>query len=343
MKTRKSTTTELAPALSFDVRMLAGQLAPSSMAMYERDFRAYVSYAGSADAAVDVTTLQRWRTWLAQETTYSPNTINRMISCVKRMVKEAANQGYLPWEQAAAFATVEGVKTAALKDRVKANARTRIEPADMRRLCESPDTSEALGVRDAALLATLASGALRASELVAMQVKDIRRKGGYNVVMVLGKNDIEEREAPLSSEAAEKIAAWLQLRQQLLAAAPRRRRAQTKRSNEQATADEEGEAFVFTAFDGNGDAAQRVTQRPLSTPAVWQIVRKYAAQVGLQDVKPHDFRRFVGTQLARKDIRQAQKALGHKRLETTARHYVLDELEPGLTEKLYSTIPALKP
>ena len=47
------------------------------------------------------------------------------------------------------------------------------------------------------------------------------------------------------------------------------------------------------------------------------------------------FRRFVGTQLARKNLRMAQKALGHKRLETTARHYILDELEPGLTDDLY--------
>ena len=64
-------------------------------------------------------------------------------------------------------------------------------------------------------------------------------------------------------------------------------------------------------------------------------MRKYTDEAGLDDVKPHDFRRFVGTQLARNDIRQAQKALGHKRLETTARHYVLDELEAGLTDDLY--------
>jgi len=30
-----------------------------------------------------------------------------------------------------------------------------------------------------------------------------------------------------------------------------------------------------------------------------------------------------------------QKALGHKRIETTARHYVLDELAGGLTDGLY--------
>jgi len=52
-------------------------------------------------------------------------------------------------------------------------------------------------------------------------------------------------------------------------------------------------------------------------------------------VKPHDFQRCVGTELAKRDIRQAQKALGHKRLETTAQHSVLDELQVGLTDGLY--------
>jgi hypothetical protein len=45
-------------------------------------------------------------------------------------------------------------------------------------------------------------------------------------------------------------------------------------------------------------------------------------------------RRFVGTQLAKRAIRKAQKALGHTRIDTTALHYVLDELEDGLTDDL---------
>jgi integrase len=64
-------------------------------------------------------------------------------------------------------------------------------------------------------------------------------------------------------------------------------------------------------------------------------VKRYAAAVGLPSVKPHDFRRFVGTNLAKTDLRQAQKALGHKDINTTAKHYVLDELEPGLTDGLF--------
>lgn len=298
------------PALPFRVDMLAGQLAPSSIAMYERDLRAYLTFAGSAEAALRAETLARWRAHLAKETQLSPNTINRMISAVKRVMTEAAAQGYITTEQIAAFQLVAGVKAAALKNRIKPNARTRIEPEEMRTVCELPDREQVIGVRDAALLATLASGALRVSELVRLELDHIKRKGGSFVVMVLGKNDVEPREAPLSREAAAKIRDWLAVR----------------------TAHDIHTGFVFTAFDGRGE---RWTDRPLSPAAVWQIVRKYAQEAGLENIKPHDFRRFVGTQLARKDIRQAQKALGHKRLETTARHYVLDELEAGLTDDLY--------
>ena len=60
----------------------------------------------------------------------------------------------------------------------------------------------------------------------------------------------------------------------------------------------------------------------------------YADQVGLSHIKPHDVRRFVGTPRAKRDIRRAQKVLGHKRIDTTAQHYVLDELEAGLTDDL---------
>lgn len=291
----------------FDASILAGQLAPSSIAMYRRDFAAYLDYAGTFAAAVDSATLARWRAHLAQETDKSPNTINRMLSAVKRLMREGAAQGYLENEVAAAFELIRGVKAVALKERIKPNARVRIEPQKMRELCEMPDLSRLIGVRDTAMLATLAGSALRVGELADLKPQQIRPKGSSYVVLVRGKNDVEPREAPLSREAYEHILVWLEVRP--------------------VESD-----YIFTAFDGRG---QRASDRPLSAVAVWQIVRKYASEAGLTNVKPHDFRRFVGTQLARKDIRQAQKALGHKRLETTARHYVLDELEPGLTDNLY--------
>jgi integrase/recombinase XerD len=297
------------PALprSFDASILAGQLAPSSIAMYTRDFAAYIDFAGSPSTALDPATLARWRTHLAQATTKSPNTINRMLSAVKRIMREAAVQGFITHETATAFEQVTGVKVAALKDRIKGNARVRIEPAEMRVVCELPELERLIGLRDTALLATLASSGLRVSELVTLTRGQIRPKGKSYVVVVRGKNDVEPREAPLSREAFGYIQTWLEARP---------------------IASE----YIFTAFDGRG---ARLSDRPISPTATWTLVRKYAQEAGLDDVKPHDFRRFVGTQLARTNIRNAQKALGHKRLETTARHYVLDELEAGLTDNLY--------
>jgi integrase/recombinase XerD len=296
-----------APLEHVNASILAGQLAPSSIAMYTRDFAAYVEFAGSPTLALDPAMLARWRTHLAQATSKSPNTINRMLSAVKRILREAASQGYVSHEVATAFEQVTGVKLVALKNRIKDNARVRIEPTEMRAVCDLPEVERLIGLRDTALLATLASSGLRVSELVSLTQAQIRPKGKSYVVVVRGKNDIVPREAPLSREAYGYIQIWLDARP--------------------ISSD-----YIFTAFDGRG---ARLSSRPISATAIWKAVRKYSLEAGLVDVKPHDFRRFVGTQLARSDIRQAQKALGHKRLETTARHYVLDELEAGLTDDLY--------
>ena len=75
---------------------------------------------------------------------------------------------------------------------------------------------------------------------------------------------------------------------------------------------------------------------PLHRSAAWRIVGLYAHQLGLQRISPHAFRRFVATELARKDIRKAQLALGHQHIETTAsRHYVFEDVPPGLTEGMF--------
>ena len=287
--------------------ILAGQLAPASIARYTRDCDAYRAWAESAGLnATTPATFARWRAQLADETSYSPHTINRMLSAVKRVMKEAATQGYLDHATATAFEQVAGVKPRALRDRLKRHSRTRISAADMRRLCEAPPAT-VIGARDRALLATLASSGLRCNEAASLTVGQIEPRGSHYVVLVQGKTDTEPREAPLSREAYSLILAWLDKRPMLSTA-------------------------IFTRFDGRGG---RASDKAMSGVAVWRTVQTYAQTCGLSHIKPHDFRRFVGTQLAAHDIRKAQKALGHKRIDTTAAHYVLDELEPGLTEDLY--------
>ncbi len=259
------------PFTSLEIQeVLAGQLGKGSIAMYARDVKAYSDYAHSVQLdPLDPQTLMTWRDHLALHTTMSPNTINRM--------------------------------------RLKQHSRTKIIPEDMRVLCELPNKDTPIGLRNAALLATLASSAIRVSELATLTWKQIKKQGKGYILLVCGKTDTEYREAYLSKEAHQLLMKW---------------------KKEQPIPS----SFIFTFFSGN---RQIPSEKHLSETGVWKIIVRYAEKAGLQNVKPHDFRRFVGTQLSAIDIRKAQKALGHKSIETTARHYVLDELEPGLTDNLY--------
>lgn len=288
--------------------MFAGQLAVSSIAMYKRDVETYFDYAKvQGDSWLDPQTLISWRAHLVLGSAKSPNTINRMIAAVKRIVREMASRDIVSETTALKFHQVRGVTTKSLKKRLKQHSRTKITPEDMRRLCESPDTSTPIGKRDAALLATLASSGIRASEAATLTLQQIEKRGKGYVVHVMGKTDTEYRDAHLSPEAFRLINDWIQKREAL-------------------------SQFIFTGFTTR--AAKPVSDR-ISEVTVWTIVKRYAKQCDLEHIKPHDFRRFVGTQLAAKDIRKAQKALGHRSIEVTARHYVLDELEVGLTDHLY--------
>lgn len=300
-------------SLPFSPDILAGQLRESSQAIYARDIAAYLAFAEKQGLdALDAATFSRWRAALvADAANYSPNTIKRMLSAVKRLMKEAAEQGHLDHETAAAFADRRGVSVKALKERLRPHARVSIAPEAMRAMMGLADTTTLKGKRDAALLHTLASSGLRLSELARLTLEQVKASSvngrqGW-ILEVIGKTDETAREAPLSAEAKAAIDTWLAARP---VASP----------------------YIFTASDGRGP---RWTARPIAEENIEKIIGQYAERAGLQHVKPHDFRRFVGTQLAREDIRKAQKALGHKSIETTARHYVLDKLEPGWTDHLY--------
>lgn len=302
--------TDLLPvSLTFDTAILAGSVSSSSLAIYQRDFRAYLAYAQTPDMALDSSTLARWRTYLVHTTSLSPNTINRMLSAVKRLMNAAAEQNYLSFEVAEAFQRVRGVKVGSLKDRVRVRNRVKIEPETMRTIIDSIDTSTLVGARNRAMFLTLASSGLRIKELAHLKQKQIiHRDNGHLLHLYAqeGKNLEEDREANISTEAVQAINAWLTMRP-----------IQSE--------------YIFTSFEGRGDS--RALSKPITSQGAWLVVKEIAEPL-VDGVKPHDFRRFVGTQLAKKDIREAQLALGHKRIETTAK-YDLREIRVGATDDLF--------
>lgn len=291
---------------------LSGAMAERTLNEYRLDGGQYLRYCERVGHdPLDAASLRAWRQAMVDDTRMSPNTINRKLAALKRLVRASAEVGALPAELAHHVSLIRPVQVRSLRHRLRPDARTRLAPEQVRELVEVPDPKTLLGLRDRALLATLAGSGCRISEVVTLQVSNIMSTPSGRILQVLGKGQAEPRAAPLSEDAHDALMTWLTARSEHVDV-------QT----------------VFTGFYGP-QGGWRPIARPLSRTGAWRIVRKYAEAVDLPSVKPHDFRRFVGTQLAAKDLRAVQLALGHKRLETTARHYVLDELEAGLTDGLY--------
>lgn len=305
-----SETTALVPIQQFPNldELLTGQLSVSSIKQYGADIKAYSAFCTVRGLElVQAQSLIAWRDHLAIDTLLSPNTINRQLASIRRVVREANTRELISNDRAYSFSTVRNVSIRALRERLKPHSRTRIYPEQMRRMCDWPSPHTLVGQRDRAMLHTLASSGLRISELISLTSAQIEQRGQFYVLLVRGKTDIDYRDACLSSEAKAHIDTWMQARPVV-------------------------SPYIFTQFDGRGD---RLTPDPISKQGAWKIITDYAQAAGLQWVKPHDYRRFLGTVLVEKDAIAAQKALGHKSLATTQKYYVLSGLQAGITDNLY--------
>jgi integrase len=69
-------------------------------------------------------------------------------------------------------------------------------------------------------------------------------------------------------------------------------------------------------------ASGRVGEDALTERAVWQLVREYAAQVGIGELAPHDLRRTAAKLCRAKggELEQIQFLLGHESILTTERY-----------------------
>ena len=317
---------ELQAHLGFDQSILAHQLDPSSLRMYCRDFYAYLEFAGTIERACYPATFAQWINHLAKarppgkERGYAASTINRMAAAVRKLMKEASKQGYVHPLVAKAFGEVEGASERGLKQNQRPHNRVEIKADAMREMMALSEGERLLELRNRALLLTLASTGLRVNTFRQLRLDQIVRREQDWAFRIRSKNEVRFRDVPMSDAAYQAIGAWI-------AARPKE------------------SAYIFTHFEGGHAESEnpRLSDQPLSSVSVWRIVKRYGAQVGLVDaqtltstIKPHDFRRFVGTRIAKtRGPKQAQLQLGHKQIATTLDNYVLDEPEAGVANHLF--------
>ncbi|MFY9225262.1 MAG: site-specific integrase [Blastocatellia bacterium] len=306
--------------LPFDENVLLGKVADSSMKIYRNDFRAYVSFASTKEKILYPTTFVNWKDDLITNTKASPKTINRMLSCVKKIILEASYLGKISQPLAEKFNQVSRIKENQLKSRIKANKESKITSSQIEKLCQTPQLlakelieksqsqdketirmrrlySDAerlnlVAIRDSAILYTLASSGLKTSEVAKLKTNQVTQKSDTYLIVIKEVND--NREIPLSEQAYDFIQQWLAKR------------------------DVESE-YIFNHFE---DGSKRtISQEPISAVSLWRMVQKYAQLLDIANIKPQDFRKLVGSRIARRNPKQAQKILGHKFSSTTRTIY----------------------
>jgi integrase/recombinase XerC len=174
--------------------------------------------------------------------------------------------------------------------------------AEMTALLDAPDTSDALGRRDQAILELFYASGLRLSELVGLDLDDVNLSG--RVVRVLGKGR-KERIVPFNTTTGTALRAWLADRESL-------RRDKTAARALPSRSRREREP-LFLNYQGGR----------LSTRSVDKLVRRYAAASSTRmGISPHALRHSFATHLleAGADLRAIQELLGHARLSTTQRY-----------------------
>ena len=155
-------------------------------------------------------------------------------------------------------------------------------------LLGAPDLSQALGLRDRAMLEMLYASGLRVSELVGVKVTEVSLNEG--VIRVTGKGS-KTRLVPMGEEAVEWIARYLkESRPDIL----------QKRLSDS--------LFVTT----------RATA--MTRQAFWYLIKRYALLAGIhKPMSPHVLRHAFATHLLNHgaDLRVVQMLLGHADISTT--------------------------
>lgn len=167
---------------------------------------------------------------------------------------------------------------------------TSLSEGGVERLLASPDTEDALGLRDRAMLELLYSSGLRVSELVSLQVHQINFNLG--VVRLFGKGN-KERIVPIGDEAI----TWVQ-----------RYHASAR--------------IALLGGDATFSDALFVTQRKagMTRQTVWYMIKRYAEKAAIRgEISPHTLRHAFATHLVNNDadLRVVQLLLGHSALSTT--------------------------
>jgi len=265
---------------------VAGLNSKKSKVSYSVEVGQFIAWFSETGASrLSLLSLQGYKDYLSSKD-YSASKINLALSALRRMIRQAQQNGLIDRTRAEDLASVEGVKA----EGVRLGNWLTLEQAQ--NLLYTPDPGKLKGLRDRAILAVFLGAGLRRKELTELKVENIQqREGRWAIVDIKGKRG-KIRTVPIAPWVKHAIDQW------------------TDRAGIM-------QGTIFTRmFRGN-----RLTNDPMTPQAVYNLVLHYAELAGL-DVKPHDLRR-TSAKLARNGgspLEQISLVLGHESMEVTQRY-----------------------
>ena len=267
--------------------LLAGISSENSRRTYARALSAFLAwYQQEPRGPLSKLDVEEYRAELERHG-LAPSTVNVRLSALRKLVAQAADVGLLPVETAMGIQKVRGARKLGVR---AGNWLTREQASA---LLQAPGQSTVKGKRDRALLALLVGCGLRRAEISALEVEDIQQRDGRWVLLdLLGKGG-RVRTGP--------VPAWVK-----------------KLVDEWTAAAGLSSGTVFRAIDKAG----RIWRSGITAMVVWRVVLKYAQQVGIPKLAPHDLRRTCAKlcRAAGGDLEQIQLLLGHASIQTTEQY-----------------------
>lgn len=252
-------------------------LADNSLEAYRRDLHIFQWWLQQITALqVDAVRINQFFAWRAEQGV-SSRSLARMLSCLRGFYQYALRESVIAQDPTL---NIESPKLGRKLPNV-------LTEDDVEALLQAPDTNDAVGLRDKAMLELLYACGLRVTELISLKTTDIDTMQG--VIRVLGKGS-KERLVPMGEEAAQ----WLQQYYQ------QARRELLKQQSD----------VCFPSLRG-----QQMTRQTF-----WHRVKHYALVAGIhKPLSPHTLRHAFASHLLNHgaDLRVVQMLLGHSDLSTT--------------------------
>jgi integrase len=228
----------------------------------------------------------RYRSFLESQS-LSPATVNLHLSAVRRLADEAADGGWLSPELAIGIRRVKSVK------RLGRRIGNWLNVDQAQNLLGAVPSNTLRGKRDAAIIGLLLGCGLRRSEVVALRFDQLQSRENHGVIVDLVGKGGRLRTVPIPTWCNKLIDLWLQ--------------------SAHVT---QGKVFERASKDGTKQ------DNEITTSVVWSAVKRYAKQIGIAHLAPHDLRRTCARLChdAGGELEQIQFLLGHASVQTTERY-----------------------